>query len=299
MNKYKSYCTISSTSFVNTLVNTNKSGRYRLSIRGLRILSVIMIHLLFVVSFYFDIQILEGDISGSRLFGFHLADPFIALQAIFASKSLPANLIIGSMSILLFYFIVGGRAFCAWVCPYGILSEIAEKIHNTLVHKRLIKSHRSLPKYTRYIVWFIFISLALSMGMLVFELFNVVGILSRFIIYGYSLAILWVFVVFLLEIFISRRFWCSHICPLGTSYMIFSGFSLTKIVWDKKRCDDCGVCIDVCFVNDVLKITKKYGKSNNGERFSLKGSDCTLCGRCVDVCHEDALIIENRVKNLI
>ena len=50
---------------------------------------------LFFASFYFDIQILEGTLSGSRLLGFHLADPFASFQVMLASRVFNINLIIG------------------------------------------------------------------------------------------------------------------------------------------------------------------------------------------------------------
>ena len=270
------------------------------SIRALRYATVFLVHLLFVLSFRADIQILEGDISGSRILGFHLADPFATLEVIAAHKDLPINLLIGSGTILLFYFIAGGKAFCSWICPYGALSEIGEKLHNTLIAKHVIKE-RTLPRGMRYAIWAVFLLLSAITDLLVFEIFNVVGILSRLIIYGFSLAGLWIVFVFLLEVFFSRRVWCTHLCPLGSTYSLAAKASLSKITWDKSRCDHCGVCQDVCFVSHVLDITKKKASENLGDKskFMLKGIDCTLCGRCIDVCHQDALGIGNKLKDMI
>ena len=300
MDKYNSRCTIKNTSFFSTFVLRNKNGKWRPSIRALRYAAVFLVHLLFVLSFRADIQILEGDISGSRILGFHLADPFATLEVIAAHKDLPINLLIGSGTILLFYFIAGGKAFCSWICPYGALSEIGEKLHNTLIAKHVIKE-RTLPRGMRYAIWAAFLVLSAITDLLVFEIFNVVGILSRFIIYGFSLAGLWIVFVFLLEVFFSRRAWCTHLCPLGSTYSLAAKASLSKITWDKSRCDHCGVCQDVCFVSHVLDITKKKASENLGDKskFMLKGIDCTLCGRCIDVCHQDALSIGNKLKDMI
>ncbi|ASM38098.1 MAG: NapH/MauN family ferredoxin-type protein [Campylobacter sputorum] len=302
MDKYNNRETLKKSSFFSTFISTKENGKKTFSLRAYRYFSVILIHILFLLSYYVDIQILEGSISGSRILGFHLADPFLSLEVIFAHKQFPINLIIGSITILSFYFIFGGRAFCSWVCPYGIVSEIGEKINSKLIEKKIIKP-RKITRKIRYFIWAFFLISSFFSAILVFEIFNVVGIFSRFIIYGFSFAFFWVVIVFLVEVFFYRRFWCACMCPLGTTYsLIASKISLTKISWNKDKCDHCGVCIDVCFVGDILELTKKNSlesKDKNKIKFNLSGIDCTMCGRCVDVCHHDALKFENKIKDII
>ena len=52
---------------------------YRNKWRIIRWSFLLSVNFLFFASFYFDIQILGGSLSGSRLLGFHLTDPFTAL----------------------------------------------------------------------------------------------------------------------------------------------------------------------------------------------------------------------------
>lgn len=54
----------------------------KLSIRAIRWLVIISIHLLFFLSFKIDIQILEGTLNGSRFLGFHLIDVFTTLEVL-------------------------------------------------------------------------------------------------------------------------------------------------------------------------------------------------------------------------
>jgi len=61
---------------LSTLYYRNKNGKLRLTIRAWRWLSIIIINLLFFLSFHIDLQMVEGTLNGSRLFGFHLIDPF-------------------------------------------------------------------------------------------------------------------------------------------------------------------------------------------------------------------------------
>ena len=262
---------------------------------------VISIHLLFFLSFHIDIQTLEGTLNGSRFLGFHLIDPFTTIQMFLATYHMPINMIIGTVTILLFYLFIGGRTYCSWVCPYGIISEIGEKLHNILLTKKIIKE-RKFDHRVRHIFWFIFLILAFTSGYLVFETFNVVGILSRFITYGWSLAVVWVLAVFLIEVFFSRRAWCTYLCPIGTTYGYVGKVSALRIQWND-NCDHCMVCHDVCFENQVLDLTKaKYDKERQEKGIKTQyvtGADCTLCGRCIDVCHSDALKFDFRLKGLV
>lgn len=296
MDKWNTRATIKNTSFISTFFDKTKFS-YRMK----RWIVVIAIHLLFFLSFHIDIQALEGTLNGSRFLGFHLIDPFTTIQMYLATYHLPINMIIGTVTILFFYLLIGGRTYCSWVCPYGLLSEIGEKLHNSLVAKKIIKS-RKFDHRIRYIFWFIFMILAFTSGYLVFETFNVVGILSRFITYGWSLALVWVLAIFIIEVFFSRRAWCTYICPIGTTYGIVGKVSALRIQWND-NCDHCMVCHDVCFENQVLELTKaKYdeGRKEKGIKTEyVTGADCTLCGRCIDVCHSDALKYDFRLKGLV
>ncbi|MFA6760377.1 MAG: NapH/MauN family ferredoxin-type protein [Sulfuricurvum sp.] len=301
MDKYNNRETIKNSTFLSTFFSTSKDGKKTLSIRAKRWIVVIAVHLLFFLSFHIDIQTLEGTLNGSRFLGFHLIDIFTAIEVFLATYEVHTNVLIGTITIAIFYIFIGGRTYCSWVCPYGILSEIGEKWHNTLVAKKIIKE-RKFDHRVRHVFLAVFLFLALTTGYLVFETFSVVGILSRFIAYGWSLALVWVLAVFLIEVFYSRRAWCTYICPIGTTYGYIGKISALRVEWND-NCDHCMVCHDVCFENQVLELTKaKYAdekKAKGIEREYVTGADCTLCGRCIDVCHVDALNFDFRLKSLV
>ena len=303
MNKYSgSVRELVNASFFSTFFNKNKHGHTRLSWRGWRWISIIIINLLFFLSFHIDVQMLEGTLNGSRLFGFHLIDLFTALEILASDHSMHINIIIGSSTLLVFYFFVGGKAYCSWVCPYGLLSEIGEKIHLNLVKNKIIKSRNFNPNI-RFFFWIVFLLAAAVDGYLVFEVINPIGILSRFITYGWSLALVWVVIILLFEIFFSRRGWCKYICPIGTTYNFVGWIGLTRLKWDMDKCDHCSACIAVCPEEHVLEFIKpKHDKERAAKgkhQEYIKNGDCILCGRCVDVCHMDAYKLDFRLKDLV
>ncbi len=289
-------------SFFSTFFSKTKDGNTRLSWRGWRWISIIVINIAFFLSFYIDVQLLEGTLNGSRLLGFHLIDPFTALEILVSDFGIHINIIIGSLTLLIFYFFVGGKAYCAWVCPYGLLSEIGEKIHLKLVSKKIIKERKFNPNI-RFFFWVVFLLAAFIDGYLVFEVINPIGIISRFISYGWSLALVWVVVILLFEIFFSRRGWCKYICPVGTTYNLVGWVGLNRIKWDMDKCDHCSACIAVCPEEHVLEFIKpKYDKTRKDKDKSkeyVMNGDCILCGRCFDVCHTDAYNMDFRLKDLV
>jgi ferredoxin-type protein NapH len=217
------------------------------------------------------------------------------MQMFLAHYNLHVNLIIGTLTILVFYLVAGGRAFCSWVCPYSILGEISEKLHAVLVKRRIIQSHEFNHKI-KYVFWIFFLFLAFFAGYLVFEIINPVGILSRAIVYGWDIALFIVVILFLIEVFFAKRFWCRYICPIGTTYSFLGYISAVKIKRNSE-CDHCNACFRVCLVPHVLDKVKD--KSQDKKEVTITSGDCTLCGRCVEVCHKNALGFETKLKKLI
>ncbi len=263
--------------------NTPQQGHSSYKWRNIRWGVLLFFNLLFFASFFFDIQILEGSLSGSRLFGFHLIDPLAALQVILASRSLLVNVVIGVVTIIMIYIFLGGRTFCSWICPYHWLAELGEKIHLTLKKKKIIKS-RSFDRKIRYYFIVLFVALALISGYTIFETINPVGILSRFIVYGPSLMLVWVVALLLFEVFYSRRAWCRYFCPVGVSYQLIGIVTPLRIKWDSEKCSNCKRCQQVCLVPHVLTASV-----NKGKAIYVDSGACTRCGLCIDICDDEAL----------
>jgi ferredoxin-type protein NapH len=259
--------------------------------RNIRWSVLVGLSLLFTLSFLFDLSVLEGSYSGSRLIGFYLMDPFNALQMLANASTtgyiihLTMNFWIGLITIVMFYAIMGGRTFCSWVCPYHFLAEMVEKLRGIFVKKFGLKDH-SFNIALRYVFWFGFIGLAFLTTNLVFEVINPVGILSRAMIYGPGLILLWVLALVLFELLYSRRFWCRYVCPLGTTFKFIGTAAPLSIKFEHDKCGYCRDCQSVCLVPHVLWFTQR-GKAT--QEVHYPGSDCTRCGLCVDICPGNAL----------
>lgn len=247
--------------------------------------SIIIVNLLFVVSFHFDVQLVEGALTASRFVGFHMADLNAALQVVLAHKVILINLVIGTVTVALLWWFVGGRSFCSWVCPYHLLAEFAEMLHLKLADKRIVSDHQ-FHRGMRTTLYVVFALLAVVTGYTVFETISPVGILSRALIYGGGIALAWVVVLLLIEIFYSRRFWCRYVCPIGLTYGFVGSVSPIVVRYNLDNCLHEGECRKVCMVPHVLEITKK---TRAQDVLLDVGADCTRCAMCIEACPTGAL----------
>ncbi|MDR0563452.1 MAG: NapH/MauN family ferredoxin-type protein [Azoarcus sp.] len=270
----------------------HEQSRHNHTWRNRRWITLILVNLLFVLSFWLDIQLLEGALTASRFMGFHLIDLNSALQVMLAHKHIIVNLVIGTVTVFLLWVMLGGRTFCSWVCPYHLVSELVEKIHLALARRKLVTDHE-FHRGIRAVFWVLFAGLSFITGYTVFETLSPTGILSRALIYGPGLALGWVFLLLLFEVFWSRRAWCRYICPIGLTYGVVGTLSPLQVNYDVGPCLHEGDCRKVCLVPHVLEVTIK-GRAAVTQ--AGLGPDCTRCGLCVDACPTGALQFE--VKGL-
>jgi len=246
---------------------------------------LIAVNLFFVVSDKLEIQALEGALTGSRFVGFHMADLNAALQVMLAFKQVLINLLIGVITVFVLWWLLGGRTFCSWVCPYHLLSELAEMIHVKLARRKLVK-HHAFDRRARTWLWLIFAALAFVTGYTVFETISPTGILSRALIYGPGIALAGVLALLVFEILYSRRAWCRYACPIGLTYGLVGVTSPLEVEHELSKCFYDGACRQACLVPHALNCTVK----GRGTRLkTTTGADCTRCGRCIDVCPTGAL----------
>ncbi|MGD8587360.1 MAG: NapH/MauN family ferredoxin-type protein [Chromatiales bacterium] len=250
--------------------------------------TLILVNLLFVISYSFDVQLVEGALTASRVVGFHMADLNASLQVMLAYKHLVLNLLIGTATVFLFWLLLGGRTFCSWVCPYHLVAEWAEYLHLWLVRKKLVTEH-PFNRKIRILFYLIFALLALVTGYTVFETLSPTGILSRALIYGPGVALLWVGLLLLFEVFYSRRAWCRYVCPIGVTYGVVGLASPLRVKYNAEACHHEGDCRKVCLVPHVLDLTIRGGARDVNQDI---GADCTRCGLCVDVCPTHSLTYE-------
>ncbi|MFA5626714.1 MAG: quinol dehydrogenase ferredoxin subunit NapH [Thiohalomonadaceae bacterium] len=245
---------------------------------------------LFLLGPLVGIWIVKGNIASSlTLDVLPLTDPYLALQTLLTYHALETTALVGALIVLLFYLLVGGRTYCAWVCPVNIITDTAAWLHRRLDIKRTAQFARN----TRYWVLVTTLLLALFTGTLVWELVNPVTIIYRGLIFGMGLGWLLILAIFLFDLFVSRRGWCGHLCPVGAFYSLLGHHALLRVSASARhRCDDCMDCFMVCPEPQVIRPALK-GETLGQSPVILSGN-CTNCGRCIDICSENVFRYNHR-----
>jgi ferredoxin-type protein NapH len=223
----------------------------------------------------------RGNLAAADLLGLPIADPLAFLQAIIGGRVFVFSYFTSALLVSLFYFILGGRSFCAWICPVGLITEFADKLF-----RRQDCNSVTIPLETnRWILLLVLITVA-STGIPLFEVLSPIGIINRAIAFASLMPLLLLAAILLLETVVARRIWCRSLCPLGGFYSILARFSPLRIGFKKELCTHCNDCLNACPVHEVLTPPLDLGARQ------VTAGDCSRCMACIDTCPEKALIVD-------
>ncbi len=193
--------------------------------------------------------------------------------------------------ILLLYCLLFGRMICGWLCPFGLIQDLLNKIPTPKLKKSPVTRILSYLKYV-ILVFFVFIvPITYAFRNTPLPAFckyicpagtleGGIGLLSNAINESYFSMLgplfTWKFILMVSIlvgcIFIFRLF-CRFICPLGALYGLFNKLSFFGVKVEKSKCTDCGLCMHHCKV-DIKEV---------GDQ------ECISCGECIDVCPTKAI----------
>ena len=232
-----------------------------------------------------DVPVLSGNLSASEFLGLiPMADPFAVLQIFLTGHVLQPESMIGAALALGFYALVGGRVFCAWVCPVNAVTDLAGWMRQRLPIAALFALNRTI----RYFVLATALILCVVTGVAAFEWVSPVGMMHRGIIFGMGLGFLALIAIFLFDLLILRNGWCGHLCPLGAFWSLVGKVAQIRVRFDKDSCTHCGECAKVCPEPQVLNL-KKLEQTG----YVVPG-ECSNCGRCTALCPEGSLNFDLR-----
>lgn len=212
--------------------------------------------------------------------------PLNYLERIFAGKG--RNFPASSLAWFLLFSIALGRVICGWLCPFGLVQDLLDKVPFLKIHKNRVTR---ILSYFKYVVFF-----GVIVGLQAF--FGFIQNRSVLIFCQYLCPNLWLdesayelirtgtlqshilsqpsFIFFaallVLSLFLYRPF-CRFFCPLGAFYGFFNRFALFSVKLKKERCVHCGACLRVCPM-DIREV---------GDH------ECISCGRCKDACRLHAI----------
>ncbi|HGS5632459.1 quinol dehydrogenase ferredoxin subunit NapH [Vibrio parahaemolyticus] len=236
--------------------------------------------------------VLTGNLSSSMLFDtVPLSDPLIVLQALATGHIPEFNALLGVVIVVVFYAILAPRAFCAWVCPLNIVTDLAAWLRRKFNIKA---SYRWSPAIRYWLIPVLMLGSALS-GAILWTWLDPVAALHRGLVFGMGAGWVLIALVFVLDLLLVEHGWCGHLCPLGAAYGVIGRKSLLRVTAVRREdCTKCMDCFYVCPEPEVLRQPLKEGDRR------VMDQNCISCGRCLDVCPEHVFEFKNRlnVKNI-
>ncbi|EKN4605605.1 TPA: quinol dehydrogenase ferredoxin subunit NapH [Vibrio parahaemolyticus] len=236
--------------------------------------------------------VLTGNLSSSMLLNtVPLSDPLIVLQALATGHIPEFNALLGVVIVVVFYAILAPRAFCAWVCPLNIVTDLAAWLRRKF---KIKASYRWSPAIRYWLIPVLMLGSALS-GAILWTWLDPVAALHRGLVFGMGAGWVLIALVFVLDLLLVEHGWCGHLCPLGATYGVIGRKSLLRVTAVRREdCTKCMDCFYVCPEPEVLRQPLKEGDRR------VMDQNCISCGRCLDVCPEHVFEFKNRlnVKNI-
>ncbi len=176
--------------------------------------------------------------------------------------------------------VFGRGVFCGWVCPYGVMTELAFKLGKLLklpqrdlpdaIHRRL--------RYVRYGILAVLIAIFLVDAPLGERAAEVEPFKSTFLVpfwtreWGF---LAWWVVLFGLSLFSWRPF-CRYVCPMGAGLALFNSF---RFAGPKRRqyCSHCKICQRGCEPKAI---------ADDG---TIDPRECLSCMECEATYHEEKI----------
>ncbi|EGR2322861.1 quinol dehydrogenase ferredoxin subunit NapH [Vibrio alginolyticus] len=232
--------------------------------------------------------ILTGNLSSSMLLDtVPLSDPLIVLQALATGHVPEFNALLGVVIVVVFYAILAPRAFCAWVCPLNIVTDLAAWLRRKFNIK---SSYRWSPMIRYWLIPVLMLGSALS-GAILWTWLDPVAALHRGLVFGMGAGWVLIALVFVLDLLLVEHGWCGHLCPLGATYGVIGRKSLLRVTAVRREdCTKCMDCFYVCPEPEVLRQPLKEGDRR------VMDQNCISCGRCLDVCPEHVFEFKNRLS---
>jgi len=209
--------------------------------------------------------------------------------------------------------IIIGKAWCGWICPFGLFMDILDIIRRKF-HAGYITFSEKLKARLAPIKWiFLFIAMFAPLSILLFFTsrsiakepiepfcqlcparyilplfagnFNETSVDFKSIITTTMTVLgLTIAMATIIGSLTKRRFWCAY-CPMGLVLGFFRRISFLKLKKSCQKCTRCQVCYNVCPL-EIKEVYQERKKEN------VTFGDCILCFRCIENCPEDnALLI--------
>lgn len=236
-----------------------------------------------LLAFLLFVVVLVGGVCSLNIATLDLACPFGVLQNVFSSKVILLTTLVSGLLLMVLAFALG-RAFCGWLCPFGFILDLVDKI---VPHGLFRLPAFARNRLTKYGIGLGGLAAAGAVGTQAFCAVCPIGTVCRSyglntMMSGAELAI--VPAVAALNA-AEKRGWCRYLCPVGATFALAARFGLVRVEIGARKCKkfSCMRCATACPMGIIPSEQLVQGVSPR-----IDMSECILCLRCVGTCPHNA-----------
>lgn len=251
------------------------------------------------------LHLMTGSLFALDFFGIPFADPASAVQAMVlgvAAGISPGWRLVAGGGLALLLALLLGRVFCGWLCPYGLLSELAHRLSRGSRGSAARTGRERQFFASKAGIFILALVVCAVSGYSLLTLLSMPGELSLVpmrlwqgltamrvaeqpvasgsLLAVTGLGLLVPAVALLAEILFGKRVWCRYICPqsvmLGlAAWLLPKNWPGLRVGWNPASCTCKGEvpCRAACSLG--CEPRHKAGPSRR---------DCIMCGDCVKAC---------------
>lgn len=218
-------------------------------------------------------KMLGGGTAADYL-GVPAMDPLVgALALIGGGLNLRSVLALGLPLLLA---LVAGRVFCGWLCIYGVLARLLDRVRVFVPFLPRLRLPSGRP------LRFAVLGIAVAASVLGFHLLLYLSlpylllqqsVYAAWLLGGGSVVLSVLLGIVAAGMLFGPTLYCAALCPTGAVLGLAGRARVVRLqVVDRPSCGKhCGMCNSACW----LQLQPREGDP---------GPDCDLCGRCVPVC---------------